>query len=211
MFIPQSITVGLIINMLSFLGWGTGLIAIKELKCPPPIFLFDFIIFRFIFSLMFCLILGTSMIDSSTGSWFDDFYPLFQQEVFPSFHTSDLYDMLLATCHPRETRRTHCFRYISSSHPHSSSRLHRYVVPDLYVHWNLLCWTLQLCPLTIRIHNHFWHSFDVFSISLFSFLSYFVDSRGNLAFLIPGTLFNIIAIVFDALTYKYVLHVLLHL
>ena len=45
----------------------------------------------------------------------------------------------------------------------------------------------------------------------FHFFSYFVDSRGNLAFLIPGTLFNIIAIVFDALTYKYVLPVLLHL
>lgn len=56
--------------VFALLGWATQTNGLIGLKIPPSLYHFDFIIWRTIMCMLFCLILGTKYIPpSSEGFW----------------------------------------------------------------------------------------------------------------------------------------------
>lgn len=62
MFVPTNSIVALIMVSLALFGWGTQTNSVIDLKVPAGIYHFDFIIWRTIWTVLICLLIGTNIV-----------------------------------------------------------------------------------------------------------------------------------------------------
>ena len=62
MFVPTNSIVALIMVSLALFGWGTQTNSVIDLKVPAGIYHFDFIIWRTIWTVLVCLLIGTNIV-----------------------------------------------------------------------------------------------------------------------------------------------------
>ncbi|KAK8797580.1 hypothetical protein WA158_005926 [Blastocystis sp. Blastoise] len=163
MFLPTSSIGALLLNSLSFLGWGTGLVALKEIKCSPAIYHLDFIIFRFLFSLILCILFGSDLFQSEEENWISNLGNITNAEPSVIFQRiggpvlSGFTDMLF----------------------------------QIFMFIGIYCAGLSN---SVPLQSGFTTIFGIL-------LTYLVDHRGIVYIMIPGVLFNILAIFFDTRAY----------
>ena len=62
MFVPTNSIVAFVMVCLALFGWGTQTNSVIDLKVPAGIYHFDFIIWRTIWTVLICLLIGTNFV-----------------------------------------------------------------------------------------------------------------------------------------------------
>lgn len=175
MFEPTNSVVGLLMTLVAALGWATLNNAVLCTKSPPGIFHFNLMVWRFLWALIFSFILGASYMPPNKDSMISNLKELFHA---PSGIIAKRIGASFVAGFTDMLFQIFILGGVSAAGLSNS------------------------IPLQIGLATIF-GAFFTFTFIVVIILSYIVEKKGKLCYLIPGVCFNILAVVSNTITYHY--------